>query len=153
MKRTVAALSLILAFSLGCAGLGPSAETLEAAMASTPPPDAGWVGTWQGPGVTFIVTERGDLRYVSEGTDPRSTRGRVSMQVPAKAFVFPVEGDPQSPPEAYIEIGIGPFTQRWTVQQPPYQDGATWRMVLDGVALEKVSDTAELDPNMLHGQP
>jgi hypothetical protein len=153
MKRTVATLALILACSLGCAGLGPSPETLESALRSTAPPHPGWVGTWQGPGVTFVVSERGDVRYVSEGTDPASTRGRVSMQVPAKAFVLPIEGDPSSPAEAYIEVGVGPFTQRWTVQQPPYQDGAVWRMVLDGVALEKISDEAELDPEMLHGQP
>lgn len=127
--------ALVLAFGLACGGLDP--EALEQALEGEPPPDAAWVGTWQGgdDDVSYTLTldplGMADLRTVRGGST-------TNMNAPVKAWT-----------ETGFEIGIFSMRQAYEVQQPPHRiDDGAWRMVFEGVVLERIGGDEGLDSDL-----
>jgi hypothetical protein len=108
----VAALALLAAMLCGCGQ-------------PVPPDKVAYVGEWQAKTMYLLITGDGSIRY-------RRLRGgaTTSVEGPLKGF----DGD-------HFEVGIGPFSTMFVVSKPPYQDGATWKMVVDDVELTRTDDT------------
>ena len=80
-----------------------------------------YVGTWLTDSMSLVITQDGNVRY------KRLVAGvKKSIEAPIKSF----EGND-------FVVGLGPVTTAFKVGTPPYQDSATWRMVVDGVTLTK----------------
>ena len=88
-----------------------------------PPEKAAYVGEWQEKTMYLLITQDGSVRY-------KRLKGGASTSVegPLKGF----EGND-------FTVGIGPMTTTFIVGKPPYQDGAGWKMVVDGVELTKTA--------------
>lgn len=89
-----------------------------------PPEKEAYVGEWQEKTMYLLITQDGSVRY------KRLKGGATgSIEGPLKGF----NGD-------NFEVGVGPITTTFVVSKPPYQDGETWKMVVDNVELTKTSD-------------
>jgi hypothetical protein len=90
-----------------------------------PADKAGYVGEWQERKQTMylLITQDGSIRY-------KRLKGGASTSIEAPLRSF--EGDD-------FHVGVGPFTTRFVVSTPPYQDKDGWRMVVDGVELERTA--------------
>lgn len=90
-----------------------------------PEEKSSYVGEWQERKQTMylLITQDGSIRY-------KRLKGgaSTSIEAPLKSF----EGDD-------FHVGVGPFTTRFVVSTPPYQDKDGWRMVVDGVELERTA--------------
>ncbi len=86
-----------------------------------PPDKAGYVGEWQGRQETMhlLITQDGRIKY--KRVKGAST---TSIEAPIRNF----EGND-------FHVGVGPFSTRFVVSAPPYQDKEGWKMVVDGVEL------------------
>ena len=86
-----------------------------------PPEKSAYVGEWQEPAMYLLITQDGSVRY-------RRLKGgaNTSIEGPLKGF----EGDD-------FVVGIGPISTTFDVGQLPYQDGNSWKMVVDGVELTR----------------
>ena len=86
-----------------------------------PADKASYVGEWQAKqqAMYLLITQEGSITYKRV-----SGRSTTSIEAPLKAF----EGDD-------FHVGVGPFTTRFVVAAPPYQDQDGWKMVVDGVEL------------------
>ena len=92
-----------------------------------PPEKLSYVGEWQQPAMYLLITQDGSVKYKRvNGSTTKSIAG------PLQGF----DGD-------NFEVGIGPMSTTFVVSKPPYQDGETWKMVVDGVELTR---TATLQP-------
>ena len=111
MKATSIIVSLLLAFSLSGCGK------------PVPPEKAAYVGEWQDKTMYLLITQDGSVRY-------KRLKGGASTSVegPLKGF----NGDD-------FEVGIGPASTTFLVSKPPYQDGNTWKMIVDGVELTRTA--------------
>lgn len=88
-----------------------------------PPEKSAYVGEWQEKAMYLLITEDGGVSY------KRLKRGAtVSVNGPLKGF----DGD-------NFEVGLGPMSSTFMVSKPPYQDGDTWKMVVDGVVLTRTA--------------
>jgi len=97
---------------------------LSACSKPVPPEKAAYVGEWQQKNMYLLITQDGQLSY--KRVAGNST---TSMNVPIKRF----DGN-------NIEAGIGPMSSVFVVSKAPYQDGATWKMVVDGVELTRTAE-------------
>lgn len=88
-----------------------------------PAEKAAFVGEWENEIMYLLITQNGTVKYErTEGNGSKSVEG------PLKGF----KGDD-------FEVGIGPMSTVFVVSKAPYLDGDSWKMVVDGVELTKVS--------------
>ena len=101
--------------------LGLLALSLLGCGQPVPPEKSAYVGEWQEPTMYLLITQDGSVRY-------KRLRGgaTTSIEGPLKGF----EGDD-------FLVGIGPVSTTFDVTRPPYQDGESWKMVVDGVELTR----------------
>lgn len=86
-----------------------------------PPDKAAFVGEWKAPGMYLLLTQDGSVRY------ERLKAGvSTSLSGPLQGF----EGD-------NFVAGVGFMKSTFVVTTPPFQDGATWKMVVDGVEVTR----------------
>ena len=95
-----------------------------------PPDKAAYVGEWQHPTMYLLLTQDGSVRY-------KRIQGGATTAVegPLKGF----RG-------SNFEVGIGPMSTTFVVTKPPYDDGGTWKMVVDGVELVRTSRLGDVKP-------
>ena len=86
------------------------------------------MGVWQGQDLHLEITATGHVAY-----ERRKAGGNVSIQAPLQGF----EGDD-------FVVGFGPFSTTFKVSVPPHRDGVRWRMVVDGVPVERVGRSDEI---------
>jgi hypothetical protein len=86
-----------------------------------PPDKLAYVGQWQTKTMYLLITADGSVRYerLRDGT-------KTSVNGPLKGFT----GDD-------FAVGVGPLSTTFVVSKPPYEDGGTWKMVVDGVELTR----------------
>ncbi|MCB9666018.1 MAG: hypothetical protein H6732_18065 [Alphaproteobacteria bacterium] len=103
---------------LGCSGLVDGLD-----MTAVPPPSPSWVGTWEGPGLTVQISADGfvSIDHVQDGQTS-------SVMAPARSW------------EHGIEVGFASLTTTWTVDEAPYEVEGSWRMVVQGVPLQRTGD-------------
>ena len=69
----------------------------------------------------LLITQDGSVRY------KRLKAGATtSIEGPLKGF----DGDD-------FVVGIGPISTTFGVSRPPYRDGGSWKMVVDGLELTR----------------
>lgn len=97
---------------------------------AVPPDKQDYVGAWQGPGLTLVITADGRVEY-------QRVEGAVtkSLSAPLKSFAG-----------ADFVVGAMGITTTFRVQRPPYRDGPEWKMVVDGVELVRVRPPAPNAP-------
>lgn len=86
-----------------------------------PPEKAAYVGEWKSPGMYLLLLQDGSVQYnrIKSGVT-------TSVNGPLHSF----EGD-------NFLVGIGAWKTTFVVSKPPYEEGGTWKMVVDGVELTK----------------
>jgi hypothetical protein len=86
-----------------------------------PAEKAAYVGEWEDESMYLAITQSGKLIYERvEGNNRKSVEG------PIKAFT-----------DKGIEVGVGPIATTFVVNKPPYREGESWKMVVDGVTLTR----------------
>jgi len=88
-----------------------------------PPDRLDYVGEWRAPDMALVITQGGRVAY-----QRRQGASKVSVHAPLQRF----EG-------ASFVVGIGPFRTHFEVGAAPHQEGATWKMTIDGVELTRVA--------------
>src|SRR6185436_20613089 len=90
-----------------------------------PAEKSSYVGEWQERKQTMylLITQDGSIRY-------KRLKGGASTSIEAPIRSF--EGDD-------FHVGVGPFSTRFVVSAPPYQDKDGWKMVVDGVELVRTA--------------
>lgn len=80
-----------------------------------------YVGAWQGPAITLVITADGRVEY-------ERVTGAMSRKIsgPIKTFQGPD-----------FVVGVLFVTTTFRVERPPYRDGNQWRMRVDGVDLTR----------------
>lgn len=80
-----------------------------------------YVGEWQEKTMYLLITQDGSVKYkrLKEGAT-------TSIDGPLQSF----SGD-------NFDVGIGPAKTTFVVNKAPYQDGDTWKMMVDGLELTK----------------
>ena len=88
-----------------------------------PAEKSAYVGEWQEKTMYLLITKDGSVRY-------KRLQGGMSTKIegPLKGF----DGD-------NIEVGIGPFSTKFIVSNPPHEDAGKWKMVVDGVELVRTA--------------
>ena len=81
-----------------------------------------YIGEWVGVGMNLTITSDG-------GVDYRRVSGSESKSITASIHEW--HGDD-------FEVGISLISTIFVVSKTPYKDGNIWRMVVDGVELERV---------------
>jgi hypothetical protein len=86
-----------------------------------PPERASYVGEWEAPGMSLLITQDGSVAY-------KRLFGGASKQVrgPLKSF----EGN-------NFAVGIGFIATTFQVSAAPHADGDAWKMTVDGVELTR----------------
>lgn len=85
-----------------------------------------YVGEWRGFAMALLITPDGSVAY------KRLKNGvTTSISGPLKRF----EGD-------NFVVGFGPLSTTFEVSVPPHQDGADWKMTVDGVELTRLQESA-----------
>jgi hypothetical protein len=106
--------------SLAAAVLGTA--VLASCGQPVPPDKAAYVGQWRSEQMTLRISADGRVDY-------RRVEGSSSTKISAPIQRF--EGP-------HFDVGVGPFTTRFTVSSPPEDDGeGTLRMTVDGVRLAR----------------
>jgi hypothetical protein len=96
---------------------------LSACGMAVPDDKAAYVGDWRGPNMTLVLTKDGTVSYKRlKGTTT------TSINAPLRRF----EGD-------NFVVGIPFFSSTFEVSKPPYQEGGSWKMVVDGVELTRAA--------------
>ncbi|MCB9681567.1 MAG: hypothetical protein H6733_08870 [Alphaproteobacteria bacterium] len=106
--------AVLLFWLLGCSG---ALEGLQ----PVPPPGPEWVGHWEGPGLRIDIDPTGQVR-IEDTTD-----GATTLSAPARSW----EGD-KLVLNALIDID-------YAIDERPYERDGTWRMVIDGVPLQRTT--------------
>lgn len=86
-----------------------------------PPEKAAFVGEWKAPGMYLLLLQDGSVQY-----NRIKSGATTSVNGPLQGF----EGD-------NFVVGVGMMKTTFEVSKPPYQEGGTWKMVVDGVELTK----------------
>jgi hypothetical protein len=83
-----------------------------------------YVGEWQTKTMYLLITADGSVVY-------KRLRGgaTTSIEGPLKGF----DGD-------HFDVGIGPFSTKFVVGKPPYEEDGAWKMVVDGVELTRTDE-------------
>jgi hypothetical protein len=101
----------------------PLALLLAACGKPVPAEKSAYVGEWEEKTMYLLITQDGSVRYKR-----LKGGGTTSVEGPLKGFT----GD-------NFDVGIGPMTTTFVVTKPPYQDGKSWKMVVDGVTLTRTA--------------
>jgi hypothetical protein len=101
----------------------PLALLLAACGKPVPAEKSAYVGEWEEKTMYLLITQDGSVRYKR-----LKGGGTTSVEGPLKGFT----GD-------NFDVGIGPMTTTFVVSKPPYQDGKSWKMVVDGVTLTRTA--------------
>ena len=89
-----------------------SAALLLAACANPVPPEkSAYVGQWNAPGMSLLITQDGSVDY-------KRVKGGVNT----------FEGD-------NFIVGVGLWTTTFVVSKPPSEAAGRWKMTVDGVEL------------------
>lgn len=88
-----------------------------------PADKAAYVGEWQSKTMYLSITSDGQVNYKRKDGNTST-----SINAPIKDFH---DND--------VEVGLGPIATNFSVSKPPYQDGAQWKMVVDGVELVRTT--------------
>lgn len=99
------------------------ALTLTACGKPVPAEKSAYVGEWQDKTMYLLITQDGSVRYKR-----LKGGGTTSVEGPLKGF----KGHD-------FEVGIGPMSTTFVVNQPPHQQAGNWTMVVDGVALTRTA--------------
>jgi hypothetical protein len=99
------------------------ALSLTACGKPVPAEKSAYVGEWEEKTMYLLITQDGSVRYKR-----LKGGGTTSVEGPLKGFT----GD-------NFDVGIGPMTTTFVVSKPPYQDGKSWKMVVDGVTLTRTA--------------
>ena len=86
-----------------------------------PPEKQDYVGEWRSKEMYLLILADGSLRY-----QRLKGGGTVEVSGPIKEF----QGD-------NIVVGVGFITTTFEVSTPPHEEDRVWKMVVDGVELEK----------------
>lgn len=113
-------------WGLACSGLG-ALQDLD--LSGTPPPSAAYEGVWEGPGLTVVIQSDGMVAIEQRGDHTQS------IQAPAQAWR--ADG---------FDVGIGAFITTYALQEPPHEVEGRWRMVIEGVMLERIGDAPAPTP-------
>lgn len=99
-----------------------------------PPEKFAYVGQWNAPGMSLLITQDGSVAY-------KRIKGGVttSINAPLKKF----EGDK-------FVVGIGLWTTSFVVSKSPHEEAGRWKMTIDGVDLTRTSTTQSDQPALLH---
>ena len=89
-----------------------------------PPEKSSYVGTWQGDDLHLEIIREGSINY----EDTRDGRLKISG-APLKEFN-----------EEGLDVGVGFISMTVNVDEPPFQEGDQWKMVVDGVTLTRASE-------------
>ncbi len=95
---------------------------LAACSKPLPPAKAHYAGHWTGKRMQMLITAEGSMSYSRAGDGNVVT----SIDAPIQAFT----GND-------MVVGVGPLTTTFVVSAPPRQDGAAWKMTVDGVELTR----------------
>jgi hypothetical protein len=109
MTRFVAAFGLVLIL-VSCSGI------------AVPPDKRDFIGKWEGPGVTLVLTADGGVHYVNVG-------GVGKKEINAPLQSFSADG---------FEVGAMGITTTFRVDKPPFEADGVWQMIVDGVTLTRV---------------
>jgi hypothetical protein len=82
-----------------------------------------YVGEWKEKTMSLLITQDGSVRY-----ERLKGGATTSVKGPLKGF----SGD-------NFEVGVGPMATTFVVSKAPYNDGGTWKMVVDEVELTKTA--------------
>ncbi|MGQ9897852.1 MAG: hypothetical protein ACUVR8_09915 [Acidobacteriota bacterium] len=96
-----------------------------------PPDKQAYIGNWSGEGTTLAITPDGKVNWTSE----RGSRSSKVENLPIKRFI----GND-------FEVGLGPFTTRFTVQRPPQFTAGRWRMTVEGVQVTRAGASTDSSP-------
>jgi hypothetical protein len=88
-----------------------------------PQDKSAYVGEWQGPGMTLMLTQDGSVAY-----ERKKGGTNTSIDAPLKGF----NGN-------NFEVGIGPMSTIFVVATPPHQVEGKWKMTVDGVELTRAN--------------
>ncbi len=100
------------------------AALLLAACANPLPPEkSAYVGQWNAPGLSLLITQSGSVSYERKKGSTRTT-----INAPLKKF----EGD-------NFVVGIGLWTTTFVVSKPPREEAGRWKMTVDGVELTRAA--------------
>ena len=123
-----AAVILTLWMCLACAGLD------DVQLTPTLPPSPAYVGVWRGPGMVVSIEESGNVSVKTTGAG-----NNTEITAPAMSW-----------DAGELAVGIGPFVTTYTIDEAPFEVDGTWRMVMEGVPLER--DATEMEPLDKHGK-
>lgn len=99
----------------------PLLGSLVGCAKAVPQEKSSYVGEWQEKAMYLLITQDGSVKYkrLKDG-------GTTSIEAPLRGF----SGD-------NFEAGVGPMATTFVVSKPPYQEGDSWKMVVDGLVLTK----------------
>lgn len=87
-----------------------------------PPDKSAYVGHWQSPSMSLLITQDGRIVYKRE-----TKGGRRSIKGPLQGF----EGDD-------FKVGVAMLGTTFHVSAPPHREEGRWTMTVDGVELTRV---------------
>jgi hypothetical protein len=102
----------------------PLLFSLAGCAKQVPPEKSAYVGEWQEKSMYLLITQDGSVRYKR-----LKGGGTTSVDGPLKGF----NGN-------NFDVGVGPMATTFVVSKPPYQDGDTWKMVVDDAELVKTAN-------------
>jgi hypothetical protein len=97
------------------------AACLAACGKPVPPDKAAYVGLWESPQMSLLITQDGSVKY-------RRLEGGVSKSVSG-----PLQGFKGN----NFDVGVGSISTTFVVTAPPRQEGKALKMTVDGVELTK----------------
>lgn len=98
--------------------------TLSGCGKPVPADKSAYVGEWQEKTMYLLITQDGSVRYKR-----LKSGASTSVEGPLKGFIG-----------HDFEVGVGPMATTFVVSRPPYQDGETWKMVVDDVELRRTAE-------------
>lgn len=78
-----------------------------------------YAGDWRAENMRLLITKDGHVQYVRLDGSKKTT-----LNAPIQGF----DGN-------NFSVGVGMFSTTFVVSKPPHQDGAVWKMTVDGVEL------------------
>ena len=88
-----------------------------------PPEKFAYVGQWNAPGMSLLITQDGSVAY-------KRIKGGITTTINAPLKKF--EGDK-------FVVGIGLWTTSFVVSKSPREEAGRWKMTVDGVDLTRTS--------------
>lgn len=100
-------------------GLLLAALMLASCANPVPPEKSAYVGHWEAPGMSLLITQDGQVVYWRK-------KGSTTSEINAPLKKF--DGD-------NFVVGVGLWTTTFVVSKPPREESGRWKMTVDGVEL------------------